>query len=170
MHRQCLSLGALLSATDPVTVLSIFSELRVNPNLFYIVFGESVRDGGALHISLMRVCLSQVFNDAVAVALFQALTSFRGGGRGAAGAARGALAVLVSFSISFVGSAVLGLGAGLVSAWLFKSVDFEDKKLVIVAVYIGLIFVPYLLAGMRHAPPPLAVGANGSARAQRCCS
>jgi sodium/hydrogen exchanger 8 len=39
---ECMMFGALVSATDPVTVLSIFQELGTNVNLFALVFGESV--------------------------------------------------------------------------------------------------------------------------------
>ena len=34
--------GALISATDPVATLSVFSELSVPPLLYHLVFGESV--------------------------------------------------------------------------------------------------------------------------------
>ncbi|TVU11178.1 hypothetical protein EJB05_44747 [Eragrostis curvula] len=39
---ECLMFGALISATDPVTVLSIFQELGSDVNLYALVFGESV--------------------------------------------------------------------------------------------------------------------------------
>ncbi|RWR95108.1 sodium/hydrogen exchanger 6-like protein isoform X2 [Cinnamomum micranthum f. kanehirae] len=39
---ECLTFGALISATDPVTVLSIFQELGTDMNLYALVFGESV--------------------------------------------------------------------------------------------------------------------------------
>ncbi|KZV24146.1 sodium/hydrogen exchanger 6-like [Dorcoceras hygrometricum] len=39
---ECLMFGALISATDPVTVLSIFQELGTDVNLYALVFGESV--------------------------------------------------------------------------------------------------------------------------------
>ncbi|MCO5576246.1 hypothetical protein L7F22_030055 [Adiantum nelumboides] len=38
----CLAFGALISATDPVTVLSIFHELGTDADLYAYVFGESV--------------------------------------------------------------------------------------------------------------------------------
>ena len=47
--------GSIIGATDPVTVLSIFTDLKVNPDLFAVVFGESV------------------MNDAVAVVLYRAI-------------------------------------------------------------------------------------------------
>jgi sodium/hydrogen exchanger-like protein 6/7 len=34
--------GTILSATDSVTVLTIFQTLKVDPNLYSIIFGESI--------------------------------------------------------------------------------------------------------------------------------
>ena len=39
---DCLFFGAIISATDPVTVLAIFNDQKVNVNLYALVFGESV--------------------------------------------------------------------------------------------------------------------------------
>ena len=39
---DCLFFGAIISATDPVTVLAIFNDQKINVNLYAIVFGESV--------------------------------------------------------------------------------------------------------------------------------
>ncbi|KAM4605933.1 sodium/hydrogen exchanger 9-like [Polymixia lowei] len=54
----CFLFGAIMSATDPVSVLSLFSELRVDPDVYTLLFGESV------------------LNDAVAIALTRAITSY----------------------------------------------------------------------------------------------
>ncbi|CAD6219854.1 unnamed protein product [Miscanthus lutarioriparius] len=45
---ECLMFGALISATDPVTVLSIFQELGSDVNLYALVFGESVLNDAPL--------------------------------------------------------------------------------------------------------------------------
>lgn len=45
-----LPAGALISATDPVATLSVFSQLDVPPLLYNIVFGESVlNDAVSVH-------------------------------------------------------------------------------------------------------------------------
>ena len=48
-----LLFGSLISATDPVTVLAVFHDLRVDVDLYSLVFGESV------------------LNDAVAIVLYR---------------------------------------------------------------------------------------------------
>ncbi|KAG0164629.1 monovalent cation:H+ antiporter, CPA1 (nhx1) [Apophysomyces sp. BC1034] len=52
--------GSILSATDPVTILAIFAQLNVDPQLFSIISGESL------------------LNDAVAIVLSDTLRKFRG--------------------------------------------------------------------------------------------
>ncbi len=52
--------ASLLSSTDPVAVLAAFSKIRVEPNLFLIVMGESS------------------LNDAVALTLFKVTSSYVG--------------------------------------------------------------------------------------------
>lgn len=38
--------AALISAVDPVAVLAIFQEVGVNKDLYYLLFGESLLNGG----------------------------------------------------------------------------------------------------------------------------
>lgn len=39
---ECLIFGSTLSATDPVTILAIFNQYKVDPKLYNIIFGESL--------------------------------------------------------------------------------------------------------------------------------
>lgn len=39
---ECWMFGSILSSTDPVAVLAIFNQLRVDPRLYALVFGESM--------------------------------------------------------------------------------------------------------------------------------
>ncbi|PAV58757.1 hypothetical protein WR25_10822 isoform P [Diploscapter pachys] len=50
--QELFFFGSLISATDPVTVISIFTELRVEADLFALVFGESaLNDAVAIVLS-----------------------------------------------------------------------------------------------------------------------
>lgn len=39
---ECLTFGSTLSATDPVTILAIFNQYKVDPKLYSVIFGESL--------------------------------------------------------------------------------------------------------------------------------
>ncbi|TTS49341.1 Sodium/hydrogen exchanger 6 [Bagarius yarrelli] len=52
---DCLFFGAIVSATDPVTVLAIFNELQVDVDLYALLFGESVLNDA------VAVVLSSIF-------------------------------------------------------------------------------------------------------------
>ncbi|KAF6716766.1 Sodium/hydrogen exchanger 9 [Oryzias melastigma] len=57
---DCLLFGAITSATDPVSILGLLSDLRVDLDLHTLLFGESV------------------LNDAVAIVLTRAITTYDG--------------------------------------------------------------------------------------------
>ncbi|KAE8584776.1 hypothetical protein XENTR_v10021107 [Xenopus tropicalis] len=59
---DCLFFGAIISATDPVTVLAIFHELHVDVELYALLFGESV------------------LNDAVAIVLSSSIVAYQPAG------------------------------------------------------------------------------------------
>jgi sodium/hydrogen exchanger-like protein 6/7 len=37
-----MAFGSLISATDPITVLSIFETLKINNTLYLLIFGEGL--------------------------------------------------------------------------------------------------------------------------------
>ena len=56
---ELLTFGALISATDPVSTLAVFQVKRVDPQLFYLVFGESVLNDAVVSdgMSGNRLCV-----------------------------------------------------------------------------------------------------------------
>ncbi|KAK4992067.1 monovalent cation:H+ antiporter, CPA1 (nhx1) [Elasticomyces elasticus] len=99
---EAMSVGATLSATDPVTILAIFNTYKVDPKLYTVIFGESI------------------LNDAIAIVLFETAQKYR------EGAAKGHLTVLSPFEsigvflLVFFGSLVIGLIVGVGTSLLLK--------------------------------------------------
>lgn len=42
---EIMTFASLISAVDPVAVLAIFQEVGVNPDLYFLIFGESLLNG-----------------------------------------------------------------------------------------------------------------------------
>lgn len=99
---DAISVGATLSATDPVTILAIFNTYKVDPKLYTIIFGESI------------------LNDAVAIVLFETAQQYKD--RGAAGTL-GFLSLIEGIGIFlavFFGSLLLGVIVGMLMALTLK--------------------------------------------------
>mmetsp|Transcript_9648 Transcript_9648/g.35348 ORF Transcript_9648/g.35348 Transcript_9648/m.35348 type:complete len:539 (-) Transcript_9648:132-1748(-) len=98
--------GSLISATDPVTVLAIFSEMGADKNLYSLVFGESV------------------LNDAVAIVMYQTMLSFYSRPIDMHG-----IAYAISyFLMIFVGSWAIGTVTALASAALLKFTNLGKSE------------------------------------------
>ncbi|KAG1172432.1 hypothetical protein G6F70_002556 [Rhizopus microsporus] len=90
--------GSILSATDPVTILAIFNQLHVDPQLFSIISGESL------------------LNDAVAIVLSDTLRHFRGQELHAANILKG----IGLFLGVFWASTLIGIVCGVLVALIMK--------------------------------------------------
>lgn len=121
---DCLIFGSIISATDPVTVLAIFSQLHVDFNLYANVFGESV------------------LNDAVAIVLYRTVSSFllRSVSVGSLFLAGG------EFVVIFGASTLIGAAAGLWSALLFKWTRLFNHVILEGALIMLIAYSSYLLA------------------------
>jgi sodium/hydrogen exchanger-like protein 6/7 len=95
---DAISVGATLSATDPVTILAIFNTYKVDPKLYTVIFGESI------------------LNDAIAIVLFQTAQRYKDG---AVGGTLGFVSLLEGIGIFlgvFFGSLLVGVIIGIATA------------------------------------------------------
>jgi sodium/hydrogen exchanger-like protein 6/7 len=95
---DAISVGATLSATDPVTILAIFNTYKVDPKLYTIIFGESI------------------LNDAIAIVLFETARRYKDG---AAGGTLGFISLLEGIGIFlavFFASMMIGVIIGIATA------------------------------------------------------
>ncbi|RDW84743.1 putative sodium exchanger 4 exchanger 4 [Coleophoma cylindrospora] len=95
---DAISVGATLSATDPVTILAIFNTYKVDPKLYTVIFGESI------------------LNDAIAIVLFETAQRYKEGG---AAGTLGFLSLLEGIGIFlavFFGSLLIGVIVGIGTA------------------------------------------------------
>ncbi|XP_078136263.1 sodium/hydrogen exchanger 9-like [Sander vitreus] len=125
---DCLLFGAIISATDPVAVLGLLSELRVDPDLLTLLFGESV------------------LNDAVAIVLTHAITTYTQMG---AGQTFDPAAVLLSvgyFLGVLAGSFLLGFIFTVITALLTKFTRLCENPLLETSVFFLLSWSSFLSA------------------------
>ncbi|KAF9221745.1 sodium/hydrogen exchanger [Gyrodon lividus] len=106
---ECLIFGSTLSATDPVTILAIFQQYKVDPKLYTIIFGESL------------------LNDAVSIVMYETLTQFHGTEIYLSSIFHGIGIFLLSFSVSMALGVSFGLAMSLVlkhsSLCLYPSIE-----------------------------------------------
>lgn len=133
-----LILGALLSATDPVAVITLFKQLGAPKRLTVLVEGESL------------------FNDATAIVLTRILIAVAlSGTLSAHDAAAGA----VQFFTVFVGGLAVGAAAALLVGWLLGQV--ESDPFIEVPLTVVLAYAAFMIAEEVHFSGVMAVVAAG---------
>ncbi|KAJ8407190.1 hypothetical protein AAFF_G00288660 [Aldrovandia affinis] len=136
---DCLFFGAIVSATDPVTVLAIFNELHVDVDLYALLFGESV------------------LNDAVAVVLSSSIVAYQPTGDNSH--TFEVMALLKSLGVFlgvFSGSFALGVATGVgqsvfsltrpVVSHVTKFTKLRDFQLLETALFFLMSWCTFLLA------------------------
>ncbi len=136
-----LAFGALISATDPVAVISLFRDLGVSKRLSVLVEGESL------------------FNDGVAIVLFNlALVVGIAAASGEEEVFTLSSAVFEFVRVFFGGLAVGAILGYLVSTVILKNVD---DHLIETATTVALAFGSFIVAEQLHVSGVLAVVAAG---------
>jgi CPA1 family monovalent cation:H+ antiporter len=129
-----LLFGCIVSATDPISVLAIFKDLRVNKRLSLLLEGESL------------------LNDGTAVVLFGILL-------GAAAANKFNVAEGVAdYFLAVVGGALLGVGLGYLAARITGTMDDPQIEITLTTI---LAYGSYLLAYHLHLSGVLATASAG---------
>lgn len=125
--RTALLLGAILSATDPVAVISIFERLGAPRRLHVLVEGESL------------------FNDATALVVSRILAGLLAGG---ALTGRLALEGLGEFAWVFTGGVLTGATLGFTTGYVLRAVrsdSFVSITLTLVLAYLSFIVAELVL-------------------------
>jgi len=126
---ECIFFGAIISATDPVTVLAIFSEMNVDVDLFALIFGESV------------------MNDAVAIVLASTVETFIAQGTSSdASTGMAILSAVGSFLTIFCGSFAIGCVVGCVCAFLTKFTKIAEYPLLETSLVVLMSYSSFLAA------------------------
>ncbi|KHJ30447.1 putative sodium hydrogen exchanger [Erysiphe necator] len=124
---DAISVGATLSATDPVTILAIFNTYKVDPKLYTIIFGESM------------------LNDAVAIVLFETAQRYKEGGAAGTLGFINLMEGIGIFLIVFFGSlligVIVGIGTALVLKWTYvRRFPKIESCLIVLIAYASYFF------------------------------
>lgn len=123
---EAISVGATLSATDPVTILAIFNLYKVEPKLYTVIFGEAL------------------LNDAIAIVLFETAQKYADSKAGSLTALHLFEAIGV-FLLVFFGSMLVGIVVGIATALGLKHTHVRrmpkiESCLIVLVAYASYFF------------------------------
>ncbi len=123
---DAISVGATLSATDPVTILAIFNAYKVDPKLYTVIFGESI------------------LNDAIAIVIFQTAQKYdteKGATYGIVDFFKGVGTFLFVFFGSLVIGVLIGVGTALVLKFTYiRRYPHIESCLIVLIAYASYFF------------------------------
>ncbi|XGW32710.1 hypothetical protein V3C99_017331 [Haemonchus contortus] len=124
--QETLFFGAVISATDPVTVISLFTEMHVEADLFALVFGESA------------------LNDAVALVLSSTIDNFSSGNEVVG--MNEIFFALGKFAYIFFGSLLMGSLIGCGNALITKMTAIAEHPLLESSLFVLVSYISFLIA------------------------
>jgi len=95
---ECFSFGALISSTDPVSVLAVFKEMNADKMLYSLIYGESI------------------LNDAISISSYNTFVMI------SEGTAYGSyIGPFLNFLVIFLGSLIIGAIIAMICAFIIKN-------------------------------------------------
>lgn len=149
--EDCLYFGAIISATDPVTVLAVFSDKRVDVDLDAMIFGESI------------------LNDAVAIVLAGAIRESSATVQAPAADSGFFIAlgdIVASFFAVFFGSFGIGAAIGILNAVALKFIPLTSEPVVESSLFVLVSWSAFLTAESLGASGIVSVLFAGIVQAQ----
>lgn len=140
---EAISVGATLSATDPVTILAIFNLYKVEPKLYTVIFGESI------------------LNDAVAIVLFETAQKYADNDA-AKLTVLNLFEAIGLFLLVFFGSMLVGICVGIGTALLLKYTHVRrlpkiESCLIVLIAYASYFFSNGVYLSGKSFPSNIAV-------------
>ena len=105
--KETFGYGALISATDPVCIISAFKDYSTDPNFFLIIFGESI------------------LNDAVSMVFYDTLMEIDENGS----ILKNIIHPMINFTIILLGSSFLGFLTGFLGSFVIKIISKFEKNM-----------------------------------------
>jgi len=123
---EAISVGATLSATDPVTILAIFNTYKVDPKLYTVIFGEAI------------------LNDAIAIVMFETANGYTKGDANSYGIIDFFKGIGTFLGV-FFGSLTIGVVIGVGTALMLKLTYVRrypqiESCLVVLIAYVSYFF------------------------------
>ena len=133
----CMLFGALISPTDPVSVVAIMKKIGARPDIEVLITGESL------------------LNDGVGVVIFSILCTLV---EQTHGSGLSAGMVLQLFAREALGGFTLGIAAGALAFLMLRSIDSYETEIMIT---LALVTGGYALAEALHVSGPMAMVGAG---------
>jgi NhaP-type Na+/H+ or K+/H+ antiporter len=139
-----MAYGSLISATDPVAIISAFKDYQTDPNFFQIIYGESI------------------LNDAVSIVFYDTCVNFYEGSL-----FKMILSGVMTFTLNIIGSTILGFAIGFLTAVFLKLISGRIKNIerIEISLMVILPWVSYLTAQMLGLSGIVSLLFNGIAHA-----
>jgi NhaP-type Na+/H+ or K+/H+ antiporter len=148
---ELLTFGSLIAATDTVSTLSVFQAKKVDPHIFYLVFGESA------------------LNDAVALVLYHSFANcLTTPPEEAPSMIQQVREFFLSFTYEAIGSPILGILTAFCSARIFKYVDLREHKVLELSLFLLLMYTPFIIAEKIHLSGIVTIFFTGMSARRYC--